>query len=137
MLSATPGTPGPRRVVLGAPLPRCVAHWSAFCGYGGSAPRYLPSPDSGNYEGDLSSELGHDIRWTRWGDSVAFGNGVAWTATPNGGMYPKPLPVRLRASDIGRCGQGGPLAYRRLQVREVWRPGGPLHPWRDVPLRCP
>jgi len=145
VLAATPAQAGPRRVVLGAPLPRCVPHWSAYCGYGSSTPRYLPSPESTHYVGDLSSEIGHRIRWTRWGEPVAFGIGVAWTATPNGGMYPKPLLVRLRAFDIGRCMRDGALAYRRLQVRNVWRPGGPLHRWRDVPstatsastIRCP
>ena len=71
------------------------------------------------------------------GEPVAFGVGVAWTATPIGGEYPKPLPIRLRAFSIGRCERHGPLAYRRLQERAVWRPGGQLHPWQDVRVYCP
>jgi hypothetical protein len=138
LIAATPAGAAPRRVVLGAPFPRCVAHWSAFCGFGSATPSYLPSPYSTKYEGDLSSEIGHHIRWKRWGERVALGVGVHWTATPAGGIYPTPLLVRLRAFSIGRCERHGPLAYRRLQERAVGQPGGQLDSrWPAVPVYCP
>jgi hypothetical protein len=136
--AAIPAGAAPGRVVLGARFPRCVVHWSAFCGYGSARPSYLPSPYSLKYEGDASSEIGHHIRWTRWGERVAIGVGVHWTATPAGGMYPKPLLFQLRAFSIGRCQRHGPLAYRRLQERAVGQPGGQLDSqWSNIPVYCP
>jgi hypothetical protein len=126
---------GHRLVVLGSPagtpaVPLCY-DTPRKCGWGTAAPPLI-------WEGgDASSEVAHRIRWTDWGRRVALGVGVAWTATPNGGMYPWPLPIRLRASNLGRCQRRGPLAYRRLQTRSPDRPGAPMPArWVEVHVHC-
>jgi hypothetical protein len=48
---------------------------------------------------------------------------------PKGGYYPGTVEVALRAFDLGHCTSGGPLAYRRLDVRYPSRPGGKLGKW--------
>jgi len=126
---------GHTRVVLGSPtgtsaVPHCLVA-PRDCGWGTAAPRFL-------WEGgDLSSEVAHRIRWTNWGHHVTFGIGVHWAATPNGSIYPTPLPIRLRAFSIGRCQPHGPLAYRRLQTRTPDRPGRRMPDrWVDIHVPC-
>jgi hypothetical protein len=115
-------------VVLGAPLgemdtPRYVCLvMPRACGWGTQAPHYL------TLGGDASGTI-TDIRWTSWGGPVATGEGLNRIFRPQGGYYPKPVVVRLRAYDIGRCAPRETTAYRRLVVREPKRPGGPLSSW--------
>jgi hypothetical protein len=70
-----------------------------------------------------------DIRWSHWGGRQAIGYGLAFLSSPGGGYYPRRGTIELRASNIGRCTPGGPLAYRSLQGREPNKPGGPLGQW--------
>ncbi len=78
--------------------------------------------------GDPSGLVTH-IHWSSWGGSVATGHGLNAIFKPAGGYYAKLVTIQLRAYDIGRCAALGPLAYRRLSVREPSRPGGPPGRW--------
>jgi hypothetical protein len=68
-----------------------------------------------------------DIRWTGWGTETAYGRGSGFIFKPGGGYYP-PVGVELRATSLGRCGQG-PRAYTQLDVRQPSKPGGKLGRW--------
>ena len=78
--------------------------------------------------GDPSGLVTH-IQWTRWGDSVASGRGLSSIYERRGGYYPQLVAVELRASNLGHCTAGGPLAYRRLSIRVLSHPAGKLGPW--------
>lgn len=78
--------------------------------------------------GDPSGEA-FGLTWKSWGSSTATARGLTWVFMPRGGYYRKPLPIELRASKIGRCARGGPLAYTRLQARVVVKPGGTFGHW--------
>lgn len=66
------------------------------------------------------------IHWTSWGGKVAYGQGLHPEYTPQGGYYPKPLVMEVRASGIRRCKPGGRLVYSLFAVREQVKPGGPM-----------
>jgi hypothetical protein len=107
-----------RTVVLGSkrhPLP------SGY-GFGTAAPGAI-------FNGGDPSGLVTHIDWTSWGQSVAAGRGLNAIFMPQGGYYAQLVTIQLRAYDLGRCTPLGPLAYRRLSVREPSRPGGPPGPW--------
>jgi sugar lactone lactonase YvrE len=70
----------------------------------------------------------YGIRWQQWGQATATGWGFSFPPRPTYGYY-GPARTELRATDISRCSEGGPLAYRRLYTRAPSRPGGPLGPW--------
>jgi hypothetical protein len=118
LVVAAGATAAPRGVVLGS------ASFAGPNGHGwGSAhPTEL-------YNGGDPSGLVTHIRWGRWGGRTAFGAGRNAIFKPHGGYYRRPVTIRLHAVALGRCTPGGPLAYRRLYVREPVRPGGPLGRW--------
>jgi hypothetical protein len=91
-------------------------------GFGTAHPRMLFNG------GDPSGEVS-DIHWSGWGHRTAFGVGEHPIFKPGGGYYSQPVRARLHAVALGRCYPGGPLAYRRLYVRDPVRPGGPLGKW--------
>lgn len=73
-----------------------------------------------------------DIHWSSWGGRVAIGRGLHPEYAPQGGYYPKPLVMELRASAVGRCKPGGRLVYTRFSFREQLKPGGPIaRRWSD------
>jgi DNA-binding beta-propeller fold protein YncE len=72
----------------------------------------------------------YGIRWQHWGQTTAIGWGFSFPPRPAGNYY-GPARTELRATDISRCSEGGPLAYRRLYFRAPSRPGGPLRPWSN------
>jgi hypothetical protein len=78
--------------------------------------------------GDPSGHVGA-ITWRHWGGRAATGTGRGFIFMPNGGYYPGTVKVALRAFDLGHCTSGGPLAYKRLDVRYPSRPGGKLGKW--------
>ena len=67
------------------------------------------------------------IRWRSWGGPTAIGHGSSSIFKPNGGYFPRPVGIELRAQDLGRC--GGKLVYRQLEIRVPKKPGGPLGTW--------
>jgi hypothetical protein len=81
------------------------------------------------FNGGDPSGLVTNIRWQSWGGTEAFGVGKNSIFKPGGGYYPDLVTIELRASDLGRCPQGGQIAYRRLYFRVPSVPGGPLGPW--------
>jgi hypothetical protein len=78
--------------------------------------------------GDPSGLVTH-IRWSSWGGQTATGRGKNAIFKPQGGYYKQEVTIQLRATDRGRCTKQGPLAYRKLMVREPSRPGGPDGKW--------
>jgi hypothetical protein len=78
--------------------------------------------------GDPSGRV-QGITWTGWGTAQSYGYGKSSIFMPNGGYYPGLVRVELRASNLGHCTTGGPLAYERLAAREPSHPGGPLGAW--------
>ena len=88
-----------------------------------------PHPSEIFNGGDPSGLVTH-IHWSGWGGASASGHGLNAIFRPNGGYYDKLVTIDLRAYDKGRCTSHGPLAYRRLSVREPSRPGGPVGPWQ-------
>ena len=109
-----------RTVVLGS---------SAFAGSRGAG-WGKPHP-SEIFNGGDPSGLVTNIRWSNWGGRTAKGRGLTSIFRPNGGYYKKLVRIQLRADDKGRCTAHGPMAYRRLSVREPSRPGGPLGAWQS------
>ena len=69
------------------------------------------------------------ITWRHWGKTEAYGNGKTYIFKPTGGYYPGLVNIELRASDLGHCTTGGPLAYEHLDARVPAKPGGRLGPW--------
>lgn len=82
------------------------------------------------YNGGAASGDILRIRWSNWGAAIARGSGQNFIAKPSGGLYPTPVAIRLRATDLGRCHRNGPRVYRRLKYSEPARPGGPFGLWR-------
>ena len=107
-----------RTVVLGSKRGALPARY----GFGTARPSAI-------FNGGDPSGLVTHIHWTSWGQSVATGRGLNAIFMPEGGYYAQLVTIQLRAYDIGRCTPRGPLAYRRLPVREPSRPGGPVGPW--------
>jgi hypothetical protein len=95
-------------------------------GFGTAHPRFI-------HNGGSPSGSADHIRWTRWGANRAIGRGVTPLFKPGGGFYRRPGKIVLRARRLGRCSQGGRLAYTRLRSRSARKPGGPLvgpfRPW--------
>jgi hypothetical protein len=116
------------RIVLGSPYgskgtPKyfCLVR-PRDCGWGTPAPHYL------TLGGDPSGVI-WKIHWTSWGGPVATGRGLTNRFRPQGGYYSTPVSIQLRAYDVGRCPPLGTIAYRRMVVRELYRPGGNLTRW--------
>lgn len=76
--------------------------------------------------GDASGVV-TNIVWQDWGGETATGNGLNSIFKPNGGYFPHPVRIDLRAQHLGRC--AGQLVYRQLRVRLPRKPGGPLGKW--------
>ena len=93
-------------------------------GLGWGTPRPKTLFNGGDPSGYISK-----ITWTSWGGSIATGSGMNPIFRPQGGYYPNPVKIQLRASSIGICYPGGPRTYRRLIAREPSRPGGPMGHW--------
>jgi hypothetical protein len=91
-------------------------------GYGEFAPERIFN------DGDPGGAI-DDIAWRRWGRHVATGEGTGSVAKPGGGWIGGQR-FQLRASHLGRCMAGGPLAYRRLEVRWPVGPDAHLGRWR-------
>ena len=95
-------------------------------GFGTAHPRYI-------HNGGSPSGSADRIRWSRWGARRAIGRGVTPLYRPGGGYYRRPGKIVFRARRLGRCNQGGRLAYTRLRFRSARRPGGPVvgpfRPW--------
>ncbi len=71
-----------------------------------------------------------DIHWGSWGGPSAIGYGTGWYVGPHSDVADgKPGRAELRAFDLGHCTSGGPLAYKRLDVRGPAPPGGKLGSW--------
>jgi hypothetical protein len=86
------------------------------------------------YNGGVPSGDVKGIVWQDWGQSAATGQGLTSVYAPEGGYYPDPGAIQLRAQGIGRCRnkKGKPekrLAYRRLFARVVDYPDGPFGHW--------
>lgn len=109
-----------------APLilgPRTVAQGPYGAGWGEVAPAVISNG------GAASSGSIFQIHWSSWGGTVAVGKGLHPAYAPNGGYYPDPLPMDLRASRPRRCSPGGRILYTRLAVRQPVRPGGKMGSW--------
>jgi hypothetical protein len=111
-----------------ASAPTVVLGSSAYAGRNGAG-WGTPHPSEIFNGGDPSGLVTH-IHWSGWGGASASGHGLNAIFRPNGGYYDKLVTIDLRAYDKGRCTSHGPLAYRRLSVREPSRPGGPVGPWQ-------
>jgi hypothetical protein len=81
------------------------------------------------FNGGDPSGMVREISWTGWGDTTAIGQGKTYIFRSGGGYYPQAVRAELRASDLGHCSRGGPLAYEHLDAREPSRPGGLLGKW--------
>jgi hypothetical protein len=118
LVAAAGSAAASRRVVLGS------ASFAApnGSGWGSAHPRTI-------FNGGDPSGLVTDVRWRGWGGRTAFAIGRSSIFKPKGGYYPRLVTIELHAVALGRCRAGGPLAYRRLYVREPSYPGGPLGRW--------
>jgi hypothetical protein len=114
-------------VACGASAPTVVLGSKAYAGHIGAG-WGKPHPSKIFNGGDPSGLVTH-IHWSGWGGATASGKGLNAIFRPNGGYYGKLVTIDLRAYDKGHCTAHGPLAYRRLSVREPSRPGGPVGPW--------
>lgn len=110
-----------------ASTPTVVLGSSAFAGPAGAG-WGKPHPSEIFNGGDPSGLVRH-IQWSSWGAASATGHGLNAIFKPDGGYYRKLVTIELHAYDKGRCTAHGPIAYRRLSVREPARPGGLLGPW--------
>jgi hypothetical protein len=79
--------------------------------------------------GGVPSGLVSNIHWRGWGKRIARGRGRTSIYKPSGGYYRGLVPIQLRASNLGHCSDGGPLAYRHLSVRVPRKPGGRFGRW--------
>jgi hypothetical protein len=95
---------------------------SQGAGWGTAHPREI-------FNGGDPSGLVTHIRWSSWGGPSASGRGKNAIFKPQGGYYKQLVTIQLRGTDRGRCTKQGPLAYRKLYVREPSRPGGPVGKW--------
>ncbi len=107
-----------RQPVLGSAsfIPRIGVGWGTY------KPKEI-------FNGGDPSGLIDEITWIGWGKPESVGYGKTFIPKPNGGYYPRDVTAELRASDLGHCTAGGPLAYETLEVREPSAPGGKLGPW--------
>lgn len=89
--------------------------------------------------GDPNGDVTH-ITWHHWGSATAQGNGLGNQFEPNGGYYPKPVKVQLRAYHLGHCGPHSRLAYTKLRVRFQTKPGSSHWdhwvPWAGLSTIC-
>lgn len=83
------------------------------------------------FNGGDPSGLAFAISWKGWGGRVASGYGENFIYKPQGGYYRTPVVIELRASRLGHCSVGGPLAYTHLEARVPGSPGGRLGPWLE------
>ena len=118
LVAAAGAAAAQRRVVLGS------ASFAAPSGSGWGTARPRTISNGGDPSGVVQ-----DIRWSGWGGRTAFATGESSIFKPNGGYYPRLVTIELHAVALGRCRPDGPLAYRRLYVREPSHPGGPLGRW--------
>ncbi|HXW79341.1 MAG TPA: hypothetical protein VEJ84_07565 [Acidimicrobiales bacterium] len=81
------------------------------------------------FNGGDPSGMVKSITWTGWGTAQAVGYGQTYIFKPGGGYYAGSVRAELRASALGHCAPGGPLAYTQLAAREPSQPGGPLGRW--------
>lgn len=89
-------------------------------GWGVAEPRFISD------DGDGTSNI-DCVTWSSWGGGTAYAYGYGEIFGPN---FTRPIVrIELRASDLGHCDKGTPLAYMRLHIREPSRPGGPLGNW--------
>jgi hypothetical protein len=89
-------------------------------GWGVAEPRFISD------EGDGTSNI-FCVTWSSWGAPTVYAYGYGEIFGPN---FTRPIVrIELRASDLGHCDKGTPLAYVRLYMREPSRPGGPLGNW--------
>lgn len=116
-----------RRVSMGSPERKAkevVLGSKAFelhgSGWGTAEPSEI-------FNGGDPSGLVTEIHWHGWGGAVATGYGLNSIFKPEGGYYPQPVRIELRASGLDHCGIDP--AYTRLQARVPKRPGAPLGPW--------
>lgn len=79
------------------------------------------------FNGGDPSGLVTEIHWRGWGTPTATGYGLNSIFKPQGGYYPQPVRIELRATGLGHCGLEP--AYTRLLARAPSRPGGPPGPW--------
>jgi hypothetical protein len=118
VVSAAEGSASTPTVVLGS---------HAYAGAHGAG-WGMPHPAEIFNGGDPSGLVSH-IQWSSWGGTSAIGAGKNAIFKPNGGYYGHLVTIQLRATDMGRCSKRGLLAYRKLEVREPSRPGGPVGKW--------
>jgi hypothetical protein len=99
--------------------------------------RYFYAPDASGFgrahpslfsNGGDPSGVVSDIHWSSWGGPVAVGVGQNAIFMPAGGYYPGTVPIQLRASHLGDCGDGV-RAYLTLEFSVPSKPGGPAGPW--------
>ena len=81
------------------------------------------------FNGGDPNGLAWRLVWKDWGKATATAKGLTWIPRSTGGYYRSAGTVELRASAIGRCRLGGPIAYLRLEARESIAPGSHLGPW--------
>jgi hypothetical protein len=94
---------------------------------GGSSPGFgTVAPKTVNANGDPGSVV-YDLSWAGWGRSQSVGNGKTYAPGAHGGWTATLIPTELRATDLGRCKPGGPMAYRKLWLRAKGVPG--VHGW--------
>jgi len=91
-------------------------------GWGTARPRVI-------FNGGTRNSRAWNLRWSGWGTASAHARGLTWIYRPDGGYYPRPAAIELRATRIGRCAANSPRAYRYLEARSAVRPGGPLGRW--------
>jgi hypothetical protein len=71
-----------------------------------------------------------EIVWTGWGNATATGNGETYLlSTKDHKVTATLVPIQLRATDLGHCSAGSPLAYEQLSARAPSHPGGPMGNW--------
>jgi hypothetical protein len=91
-------------------------------GWGTARPALLDN------DGDPS---GHawNIRWIGWGTEAARGSGLGYVLGRAQGTGFREVRLQFRASRLGRCHAGGPVAYTRLQVRIAGLKRGAFGAW--------
>jgi hypothetical protein len=68
------------------------------------------------------------VRWSDWGQEVAYGIGKSYSIRPEGGYYHGTVIVKLRATGLGAC--AGATGYQWLWEKRQRRPHGEKwYPW--------
>jgi hypothetical protein len=92
-----------------------------------------PHPAAVDNGGDGSGRA-WGLRWNQWGSRTSLASGFTYLE-PTVTRFWRKGRLEFRATRIGHCVPGGPLAYTRLQARVAELHSGSFGPWSLWNLR--